>query len=215
MRESSNFLRVTIRHFHHAASGTEVKIMKVHDRLIALTFLSGVVLSAAVNGLGQEVQYNYLKGTDFSKYKTYRWVKLEQLEYPEIDVDQKIRQSIDALLSTRGLTRVEEGTADLLAIYQAALTKERLWVSYNGGGGGYWDYGGWYGWGGGGEQKRMTSVHVGTLNLDFYDVAARKQVWRGEATKTLNPPKDPAKGQAKIDKAVKKLLRNFPPTKMD
>ena len=61
----------------------------------------------------------------------------------------------------------------------------------------------------------MTVINVGTLNLDFYDVTLKKQVWRGEATKTLQPPKDPAEGQAKIDKAVAKLLKNFPPRAKD
>jgi hypothetical protein len=49
------------------------------------------------------------------------------------------------------------------------------------------------------------------LNLDFYDTGIKKQVWRGAATKTLDPPKDPAKLQRKLDKAVAKLLKNFPP----
>ena len=189
--------------------------MKVQNQLITLTFVSAVLLSASANGLGQIVRYNFLEGTDFSKYKTYRWVKLEQLEYPTEDVDQKIRHSIDAILSTRGLTRVEEGDTDLLAIYQAAVTKKRIWISYSGGDG-RWEYGGWYGWGGGeNNRKRMTIIHVGTLNLDFYDVALKKQVWRGEAAKTLRPPKDPAKGQEKIDRAMAKLLRNFPPKEKD
>ena len=189
--------------------------MRVQNPLITLFILSAFFLGGSLDGPAQKVKYKYLRDTDFSKYKTYRWVKLEQLEYPTQDVDQKIRQSIDALLATRGFRRVEEGETDLLAIYQAALSKERLWVSYNGGGG-HWDYGGWYGWGGGDrKQKRMTVINVGTLNLDFYDVTLKKQVWRGEATKTLQPPKDPAEGQAKIDKAVAKLLKNFPPRAKD
>jgi hypothetical protein len=45
----------------------------------------------------------------------------------------------------------------------------------------------------------------------MYDVALRKQVWRGEATKTIDPPKDPAKLQKNINKAMAKLLKNYPP----
>ena len=183
--------------------------MKVHNHLITLGFISAVLLTVSLNSLGQKVRYNFLQGTDFTKYKTYRWEKLKEIDYPTDDVDQKIRQSIDAILTARGFTRVEEGASDLVAIYQATLSREREWNAYRAGAE-YWEYGGWYGWGGGRPRAR-TYINVGTLNLDFYDVALKKQVWRGEATKTLNPPKDPMMLQAKIDKAMEKLLRNFPP----
>ena len=183
--------------------------MNVRSQLNTLIFISAVLLAASLNSLGQKVRYNFLQGTDFSKYKTYRWVKLAEIEYPTDDVDQKIRHSIDAILTERGFTRVEEGPTDLVAIYKATLSREREWNAYRAGAD-YWDYGGWYGWGGG-KPRARTYINVGTLNLDFYDVALTKQVWRGEATKTLNPPKDPLKLQAKIDKAMAKLLKNFPP----
>jgi hypothetical protein len=46
----------------------------------------------------------------------------------------------------------------------------------------------------------------GTLAFDVYGQA-------GTASKTLNPPKDPDKKQENLDKAVAKLLKNFPPPK--
>jgi len=30
----------------------------------------------AVSGFAQDVRYNFAQGTDFSKYKTYKWVKI-------------------------------------------------------------------------------------------------------------------------------------------
>jgi hypothetical protein len=77
-----------------------------------------------------------------------------------------------------------------------------------------WGWGGWGGGWGGMETTTAysTTITVGTLNLDVYDNLTRKQIWRGEATKTLDPPKDPAKLQARIDKAMAKLLKNYPPT---
>lgn len=56
-----------------------------------------------------------------------------------------------------------------------------------------------------------STIHIGTLNLDMYDVATKKQIWRGEATKTLGNPKSPEKIQKNLDKATKKLLKNYPP----
>ena len=56
-----------------------------------------------------------------------------------------------------------------------------------------------------------STINIGTLNLDVYDVATKKQVWRGEATKTLGNPKSPEKLQRNIDKAMEKLMKNYPP----
>jgi predicted heme/steroid binding protein len=55
------------------------------------------------------------------------------------------------------------------------------------------------------------TIHIGTINLDFYDVAAKNQIWRGAATKTLGSGKDPKKVQKNLDKAMAKLLKNYPP----
>ena len=64
-----------------------------------------------------------------------------------------------------------------------------------------------------GGMGTMTSstINIGTLVVDLYDVAAKKQVWHGIATKTLNPSKDPQKNQETTQKAVAKLLKNYPP----
>ena len=184
--------------------------MKANKFLILVAFVSAVVLAFVGNSSAQKVRYNYLPGTDFSKYKTYRWVKIQNVEYPSEILDERIMRSIDAQLSAKGFTRTETGTPDLLAMYQAAVDKERQWSYYDSG----WGWGGWGGWGawGGGPMTGTSwTIQVGTLNLDFYDPAIKKQVWRGAATKTLDPPKDPDKLQRRLDKATKKLLKNFPP----
>jgi hypothetical protein len=45
----------------------------------------------------------------------------------------------------------------------------------------------------------------------MYDVAAKKQVWRGDASKTLNPSKNPEKNQERLQKGIAKLLKHYPP----
>src|SRR6187399_3017668 len=184
--------------------------MKANNLLIRTALLAAIVLAFVAACSAQKVRYNYLPGTDFSKYKTYRWVKIQNVEYPSEILDERIKRSIDAQLAAKGFTRTETGTPDLLAIYQAAVNHERQWSYYDSG----WGWGGWGGWGawGGGPMTGSSwTIQVGTLNLDFYDPAIKKQVWRGAATKTLDPPKDPNKLQKRLDKATKKLLKNFPP----
>ena len=184
--------------------------MKRMNIIIKGFLFSAVLVCLSMTVSAQKIRYNFMPGTDFSKYKTYRWVKVEKGSYPNQLLDDQIMRSIDAQLSQKGLRRVDDN-ADLAAVYQVALNQEKEWYSYSTGGD-YWGWGGWGGWGGMSTTTGQTStITIGTLNLDFYDIGTRKQIWRGEATKTLDPPKDPAKLQKRIDKAMAKLLKNFPP----
>ena len=47
----------------------------------------------------------------------------------------------------------------------------------------------------------------------MYDSAKKELVWRGVASKTIDPKAKPEKQQKNIDKAVAKLLKNYPPKK--
>jgi hypothetical protein len=193
--------------------GTRILAIRKHMKINKLAVMMGV-LTLLVMGTGayaQKIKYNYLQGTNFAQYKTYKWVKVENAQYPNQLLDNQIMQAIDTQLALKGLQKMDTGTPDLVVAYQVALNQEREWSSYNTGGG--WGWGGWGGWGGmGGSTYGTTStITVGTLNLDFYDVQTKKQIWRGEATKSLDPPKDPNKLQERINKAMAKLLKNYPP----
>ena len=99
----------------------------------------------------------------------------------------------------------------MLVAYQMAVTQERQWNAYSTGGYGYGGTaGGTAAWGGT-TTATSSTLNVGTLAFDIYDTAAKKLVWKGTATKTLNPSKDPKKNQERLQKAMDKLLKNFPP----
>ena len=171
----------------------------------------GVLTLGTVGASAQDVTYNYVSGTDFAKFRTYRWVDVPNTEKPNEIVDQQIRQAIDNSLAKKGLTRATGEQADVLVAYQVAVTQERQWNAYSSGGYGYgygWRYGGM---GGGMTTATSSTLNVGTLALDVYDTAAKQLVWKGTATKTLNPSKDPKKNQERLQKAMDKLLKNFPP----
>ena len=169
------------------------------------------LLLCAASAAAQDVRYNYAQGTNFSKYRTYKWVQVPGIQYPNQLLDEQIKQSIDEQLSLKGLTRTDDDNPDLYVIYQLAVDREKQWNAYSTGGG-YWGWGGWGGWGGMNTTTVTSStINVGTLNLDLYDVATKKQIWRGEATKTIKQQKDPAKLQRNLNKAMAKLLKNYPP----
>src|SRR5689334_10235697 len=111
---------------------------------IALVILIGCVCAPA-----QDIKYNFLPGTDFSKYKTYKWVRVPKAEYPNQILDEQIMKSIDGQLALKGLSKTEGDNPDLYVAYQAAVKQEQQWNSYsNDMGGGGWGYGRWGGWGG-------------------------------------------------------------------
>ena len=168
-----------------------------------------------VSATAQDIKYNFLPGTDFSKYKTYKWVRVPKADYPNQILDTQIMQAIDAQLGLKGLTKTEDNP-DLYVAYQAAVNQEKQWNSYStdmGGGWGYGRWGGWGGYGGGMSTTTTTSetINIGTLNVDMYDVAAKNQIWRGAATKTLGSGKDPAKVNRNLNKAMEKLFKKYPP----
>ncbi len=173
-----------------------------------LIMIALVVASISVPVVAQEVRYDYDRGADFSKYKTYKWVQIPGAQMPNQLTDQHIRRAIDANLAQKGLTKTE-GNADLLIGYQVAVDQEKQLSTFGYGG---WGYG--YGWGrgmGGTATTTVSTINVGTLDLDMYDPAGHQLVWRGSATKTLNPSKNPDKNQRNIQKAMNKLLKNYPP----
>jgi hypothetical protein len=185
--------------------------------LVQIVMAGCVLLLCSAYAAAQDVRYNYLQGTEFSKYRTYKWVQVPGAQYPDQILDGQIKQSIDAQLSMKGLNSTESETPDLYVTYQLAINQEKQWNAFSTGGDN-WGYGGWRGWGGYGGMGGMqtttatsSTIHIGTLNLDIYDVATKKQVWRGEATKTLKQEKKPEKRQKNLDKAMAKLLKNYPP----
>jgi len=180
------------------------------SRLSRLTLIAGLLLVWCVAGSAQEIKYNFLQGTDFSKYKTYKWVKIPNAQYPNQILDDQIQRAIDAQLSLKGLSKTEDNP-DVYVVYQAAVNQEKQWNSYSTGGDS-WGWGGWGGWGGMSTTRTTSStINIGTLNVDLYDVGSKKQIWRGEATKTLGSGKDPRKVEKNLNKAVAKLFKKYPP----
>ena len=68
-----------------------------------------------------QVITNYLPGTDFSKYRTYKWVTIGPSGASDQILDAQIKQSIDSQLTAKGLTKVDSDKADLLVRYQVAV----------------------------------------------------------------------------------------------
>ena len=188
-----------------------MKRMRTFQILIVLCV--GVFWSVAASA--QDIRYNFMPGTDFTKYKTYRWARVPKAQYPNDILDNQITQAIDRQLAAKGLTKSAGEDSDLVVTYQAAVNEEKQWNSFSTGDAG-WGYGRWGGWGGyGGGMSTTTTtsqtIHIGSLDVDIYDAAAKNQIWKGQASKTLGSGKDPAKVNKNLNKAMEKLFKKYPP----
>jgi len=179
---------------------------------IALTALALMTVGAA---LAQDVRYNFDKKTDFSKFKTYKWVEIKDASKLNSLVDQQIKQAVDAQLAAKGLTKTDADNADLLIAYQGAVGEEKQFSSYNSswGYGPGWGGGGWYGGGAssGWTTGQTSTIYVGQIAIDMYDSANKDLVWRGEVSKTLDPKAKPDKQEKNLNKAMAKLFKKYPP----
>src|SRR5260370_38937445 len=89
-----------------------------------LMLLAGTLLWLAAGTLAaQDVRYNFMPGTDFSKYHTYRWVSVEGGEHPNQILDARIKQSIDSQLAAKGMTKTDNDKADLYLGNQFAVSQ--------------------------------------------------------------------------------------------
>lgn len=172
-----------------------------------------LLLASASTAGAQDVRYNFDKDANFGSFKTYKWVTLKGANPLSDLVDKQVKASVDAELAKKGLTKSDSDTADLFIGYQAAVDTEKEYTSFDTG----WGYGpgwggGWYGYGGGGMTTGSTStIYVGSIAIDMYASAKKSLVWRGNASKTLDAKAKPEKQKKNLDKAMAKLLKNYPP----
>jgi Domain of unknown function (DUF4136) len=161
----------------------------------------------AVCAYGQDVHYNYDRSTNFGSYKTYQWVDLPG-RVPDELIDRDIKRSIDEQLAQKGLSKVEKG-ADVYIGYQTVIDLEKginlsAWGTR----------GGPAGWGGLNSATvtgQTSTIPVGVLLVDLYDPAKKQLIWRGDASDSIDLQKDPDKNYKKLQKAMKKLFKNYPP----
>lgn len=162
-----------------------------------------MALLACSAALAQDVTTNSMPGVNFANYHTYKWVTVEGASYPNQILDAQIKASIDSQLAGKGLTKVDGDKADLYVAYQASIDQEKQWNAYGMGGG--------LRWGGGMATAQSSTISTGTLVLDMYDPSTKQLVWTGRVSKTLDPGANQEKKQKNLDKAMQKLLKNFPP----
>ena len=170
-----------------------------NSKLFSSALVVALFLVTAGTLAAQDVRYNSMPGADFSKYHTYKWVNIGDA-HPDQIMDAEIKQAIDSQLAAKGMTKTDGDKADLYIGYQIAVNQETQWDAWGsrafGMGTGSWT---------------SSTISVGTLVLDMYDPGTKQLVWTGSATKTIDTGSNHEKHMKKLDKAMAKLLKNYPP----
>ena len=160
---------------------------------------------AAGHGAAQDVTYNFDRDTDFSKFRSYKWVDIRSVQQVDYTTAREITFVIQAELAKKGLLKTDSDHADLYIGYQTALSRQTAWMAYRDG----WGYG--PGWGGGLATIAEASIHAGELDVDMYAAAEKKLVWRGAVSNAVDLNLNLEGSEKNIQKFAEKLLKNYPP----
>jgi hypothetical protein len=179
---------------------TEMKIETTKKAVRTAAGLCLALLYCSGLGLAQDVKYNYMPGTNFAKYHTYKWVNCGGKQPSQI-TDQEIIHDVNQQLSMKGFTKVTDGASDMYVCYQIAISQQTQWNAFGMGG---------FRFGGMGTATSST-INNGTLVFDVYDAAAKQQIWQGTAEKTIDPSGNEQKNLKNLSNGIQKLLKNFPP----
>ena len=155
----------------------------------------------------QSVNYTFDKGAVFSGYKTYRWVNIENAQHLDDLTADQLMGTVEVALAKKGLTKSPSDAADLLIGYQIARGNEKQLSHFNIGGA----YGSAAVATSGTAGATTATVHSGQLVLDMYDSQRKQLVWRGVLSQAIDANAKPDKKQKHMDKAIEKLLKNYPP----
>jgi hypothetical protein len=164
---------------------------------VSLTLLGSIALA-------QSVTYDFDRSADFSKFKTYAWVRGTEVADPLNHA--RVVRSIDRQLAAKGLAQAGAGASpDVLVAYHASFDRNIRIDAYG------------TGWGGPrfGSLRSGTAttqdILTGTLVVDVIHAGSKALVWRGIVSSDLDSGAKPDKREKNIHKATEKVFKNYPP----
>jgi Domain of unknown function (DUF4136) len=171
-----------------------------------LTALMLAVLPALA--FAQKTTYDFDKDVNFASIHTYALKEGTPAGNPLID--KRLVDAIQSQLAAKGL-KVDEANPDIWVVYHVSVDKKKELTGYTSGYGGYGGYGWRYGGGMTTTNMQVNEILVGTLIIDMASASAKALVWRGVGVKEIDTGAKPDKRDKNINKAVEKILKNYPP----
>jgi hypothetical protein len=165
-------------------------------------FASPVLLTTAAIAFAPDVSVDYDHNADFARLHTYSWIGVRAGTSIWQD---RITQAVDTELKAKGWARVESGADVGVAALGHVTERDTLETFYDGFPG--W---GWRGWGGMGTATTTVEPNrVGNLTVDLFQGGSKKLIWRATASEVISS--NPDKNDKKLNDAVEKMFKHFPP----
>ena len=171
-----------------------MKIAKV----LALLFLVASCAPVYVN-------YDYEKGTDFTKYKSYNYYAEMKTGLCELDT-KRLLDALDVQLKEKGFVLSDNPSffIDIKSTEFQGAQRQTVGVGVGGGGG---NVGGGISIGLPIGQAQVTRK----VTFDFVDENIKQLFWQAVSESNFNPNSTPEKREARLSAIVAKVLKKYPP----
>ncbi len=184
--------------------------MRTATRITAAALALAMV---GCSGISVTTDYDPAAVPAMQAYQAYSWIPdTGPRDDPQLNnpiVVGRITGAVDAALAEKGYRKVESG-GDFLVGWHADVDQRTSYTTVND----YYGYG-WGGWyGGAGMSTSRTTEHrwdEGTLIILIADTKSEQLVWHGAATAEVGREGSPEERQARINSAVEKIFKDFPP----
>lgn len=167
-------------------------------RRLAILAAALVLVPGLAAAGGAKVDYD--PDVDFSGFGSWSW-RSEEQKLARPAAEQTLREAVAAELASKGLTEAPVGEGELVVDFEVAIDSrfrvDELWWSPRPRGRR------WV------REIDVSSYPVGTLALAVVESQSDRIVWNGMISGALDT--NPKKNRKKIEKAVAKLLKRFPP----
>ncbi|MFI1771789.1 DUF4136 domain-containing protein [Thalassobellus citreus] len=153
------------------------------------------------------VNYDYEKGTDFTKYKTYNYYSDMKTGLSELDT-KRLLDALDLKMKEKGfvLSDAPDFFIDIKSSEFQASQRQTVGVGVGGGGGNM----------GGGISIGLPIGQANVnreITIDFVDENKKQLFWQAVSESSFNPRATPEKREARLNAIVEKVLVQYPPKK--
>ena len=165
--------------------------MRIKWQLLAIRILCLIPLASMAQDVvpyaESDVKVDWVRGTDFSKHKTYAWGTSRQ-QTPDPVWNQHYIEDIDAALQAKGLHKVEmDANPSLIVAYDAGSKPVYVIQGYRG------------------------VVKQGTFIVELVDPQLKKAVWWGIANDVMTD--QPERDVPMVQKKIATMFKKYPPPK--
>ena len=177
---------------------------------VALSLLLGVTSCATTSHVGVTSDFDH--SVNFRNYKTWAWYPQQQADVEggpakgyESFLDKRMRTAVEAEMTRKGLTQVDQNP-DVFVAYSAKV-EDKQRVNNNGYSPfGYPYYG--YGYGYGRGLNPISEYKEGTVIIDFVDAKRKELAWRGMGEAQVE---NQSISEQEVYRIVGSVLGNYPP----